>query len=65
MLSALFSLQRNDYLQYDMTSGGKAMTKKVRMLKEEILSDNWYTLKKLTFEIQQKDGSWVKQEGIL
>ncbi len=34
------------------------MGKQVRILKEEILSDNWYTLKKLTFDYQKKDGSW-------
>ena len=34
------------------------MAKNVRILKEEILSDNWYTLKKLTFDYQKKDGSW-------
>ena len=37
------------------------MAKHVRILKEEILSDNWYTLKKLTFDYQKKDGSWQTQ----
>jgi nudix-type nucleoside diphosphatase (YffH/AdpP family) len=35
--------------------------KKVRIIKEELLSDNWYSLKKYDFEILQKDGSWQKQ----
>jgi nudix-type nucleoside diphosphatase (YffH/AdpP family) len=35
--------------------------KKVRILREELLSDNWYSLKKYEFEMLQKDGSWQKQ----
>jgi nudix-type nucleoside diphosphatase (YffH/AdpP family) len=34
------------------------MTQKIRNLKTELLSDNWYTLKKFDFEYQKKDGSW-------
>ncbi len=37
------------------------MTDKVRIQKTEILSDNWYTLKKVTFDFQKKNGSWVYQ----
>lgn len=37
------------------------MNDKVRILKTEILSDNWYTLKKITFDFQKKNGSWVNQ----
>ena len=33
----------------------------VRNLKTEILSDNWYTLKKLTFEYLTKEGTWQFQ----
>ncbi|WP_184550234.1 GDP-mannose pyrophosphatase NudK [Mucilaginibacter sp. FT3.2] len=33
-------------------------TNKVRNLKTEILSDNWYTLRKVTFELQQNNGAW-------
>jgi nudix-type nucleoside diphosphatase (YffH/AdpP family) len=35
--------------------------KKVRIVREELLSDNWYSLKKYDFEILQGDGSWQKQ----
>jgi len=35
--------------------------KKVRNLKKEVLSDNWYTLRKITFEYLKKDGSWETQ----
>ncbi len=30
----------------------------VKILKTEILSDNWYVLKKVTYDLQQKDGTW-------
>ncbi len=33
----------------------------VRNIKKEILSDNWYTLNKVTFEYQREDGEWEKQ----
>ena len=36
--------------------------KKVRNLKTEILSDNWYTLRKVTVEYLKKDGSWESQD---
>lgn len=34
----------------------------VRNLKKELLSDNWYTLNKFTFEYEKKDGELEKQE---
>lgn len=37
------------------------MNEKVKILQTEILSDNWYTLKKVTYEYQKKDGSRQKQ----
>ena len=37
------------------------MNDKVRNLQTEILSDNWYTLKKISYEIKKDDGSWVKE----
>ena len=37
------------------------MNEKVRILKKEILSDNWYVLNKITYEYLQKDGSWQTQ----
>ena len=30
----------------------------VRITKTEILSDNWYTLNKITFEYRKKSGEW-------
>ena len=35
---------------------------KIKNLKKEILSDNWYTLRKLSFDYQKNDGSWEAQE---
>ena len=37
------------------------MSKNVNLVKEEILSDNWYTLRKITFDYQRADGSWERQ----
>jgi len=33
----------------------------VRIIKTEVLSDNWYTLRKVTYDYQKKDGSWQRQ----
>jgi nudix-type nucleoside diphosphatase (YffH/AdpP family) len=33
----------------------------VRNIKREILSDNWYTLNKITFEYKKEAGTWEKQ----
>jgi nudix-type nucleoside diphosphatase (YffH/AdpP family) len=37
------------------------MNDKVRNFQTEILSDNWYTLKKITYEMLKDDGTWIKQ----
>ncbi len=34
---------------------------KVKNIKKELLSDNWYTLNKITFDYQKEDGSWETQ----
>ena len=36
--------------------------KKVKNIMREILSDNWYTLNKYTFEYQKPDGTWETQQ---
>ncbi|MGB3776040.1 MAG: GDP-mannose pyrophosphatase NudK [Leeuwenhoekiella sp.] len=36
--------------------------KKVRNIKSEILSNNWYTLRKVTFEYLRNDGEWELQQ---
>ncbi|WP_025764588.1 GDP-mannose pyrophosphatase NudK [Dyadobacter tibetensis] len=35
---------------------------KVKNIETEILSDNWYTLKKISFDYCKKDGSWQRQQ---
>lgn len=34
----------------------------IRNISEKLLSDNWYILKKYTYELQRRDGRWQKQE---
>ena len=34
------------------------MNAQVRVINTEILSNNWYTLKKVTYEFQHNDGTW-------
>jgi nudix-type nucleoside diphosphatase (YffH/AdpP family) len=38
--------------------GAKIMQDRIRVQKVETLSDDWYILKKTTFDYQRKDGSW-------
>ncbi len=35
---------------------------RIRNVKAEVLSDNWYTLRKMTFDYQKKNGAWETQE---
>ena len=35
--------------------------KNVKITKTEVLSDNWYVLRKVTFEYQKHDGTWETQ----
>ena len=37
------------------------MMDKIKIAKNEILSDNWYTLRKITYEYLQSDGTWQTQ----
>ncbi|MBD3917345.1 GDP-mannose pyrophosphatase NudK [Paenibacillus sp. PR3] len=37
------------------------MNPKIRIVNEEILSDNWYELKKITYMSEARDGTWTKQ----
>jgi nudix-type nucleoside diphosphatase (YffH/AdpP family) len=34
---------------------------KIKITKTEVLSDNWYVLRKVTFDQQQHDGTWLSQ----
>ena len=35
---------------------------KIKNIKKQLLSDNWYTLNKFTFDYQKEDGSWETQQ---
>jgi len=37
------------------------MSPAIRNMRTEVLSDNWYVLRKISFEIQLADGSWQSQ----
>ncbi|HVZ96415.1 MAG TPA: GDP-mannose pyrophosphatase NudK [Chitinophagaceae bacterium] len=37
------------------------MNPSIKIIKTDILSDNWYVLKKITYEALQKDGTWQIQ----
>jgi GDP-mannose pyrophosphatase NudK len=37
------------------------MSQKIKIVKTEILSDNWYTLKKVTYEFLKSNGEWQRQ----
>lgn len=37
------------------------MNDKIKVLSTEVLSDNWYTLRKVTYEYLKNDGSWQTQ----
>ena len=38
------------------------MPGKVKIVNTETLSNNWYTLKKLTYQIQKNNGEWQTQQ---
>lgn len=37
------------------------MNSSVQIIEEKLLSDNWYTLHKYTYDYQRKDGNWERQ----
>jgi nudix-type nucleoside diphosphatase (YffH/AdpP family) len=40
---------------------GRSNSDRVRILEERLLSDDWYVLKKTTFEYRCRDGHWQRQ----
>ena len=38
------------------------MNQSVKIIEEKLLSDNWYTLKKITFAYKTIKGEWQRQE---
>lgn len=39
----------------------KMVNERVKIVADEVLSNNWYTLKKYTFDYQRSDGKWERQ----
>jgi len=39
----------------------KMVNERVKVVADEVLSNNWYTLKKYTFDYQRSDGKWERQ----
>jgi len=37
------------------------MNERIRLRQQETLSDDWYTLRKITFDYQRKNGTWETQ----
>lgn len=37
-------------------------TERVRVIQSQVLSDDWYLLKKTTFDFRRADGSWQRQQ---
>src|SRR5277367_1329174 len=44
-----------------LSSEAPSMKERVRIKAVETLSDDWYVLKKTTFELLRRDGSWQQQ----
>jgi nudix-type nucleoside diphosphatase (YffH/AdpP family) len=45
-----------------MESAMTATRERVRIVETTVLSDNWYVLKKVTFDFRRHDGSWQRQD---
>jgi GDP-mannose pyrophosphatase NudK len=42
-------------------ASGLASNERVRIVQEQLLSDDWFVLKKTSFEYLRRDGSWQMQ----
>src|ERR1700678_879957 len=47
--------------EHPLSLQSQEMTDRIRIQKVEVLSDNWYILKKTTFDFLRSDGSWQRQ----
>lgn len=43
------------------STGPVSTADRVRVLDVELLSDDWYTLRKATFDLRRRDGTWQRQ----
>lgn len=44
-----------------MSGTTSASVEGIRVLSEQVLSDDWYLLRKITFDFRRRDGSWQRQ----
>ncbi|HUA24688.1 MAG TPA: GDP-mannose pyrophosphatase NudK [Steroidobacteraceae bacterium] len=44
-----------------MTGTSNPPAEGIRVLSEQVLSDDWYLLRKITFDFRRRDGSWQRQ----
>ncbi len=54
-------MRRARILRFALLNFKNVKNGQVRNIKKELLSDNWYTLQKITFEYQREDGKWEAQ----
>ena len=52
----MLGLEPYDVIPIDSMKNGR-----IKHVKKEVLSDNWYTLNKFTYQYQKEDGSWETQ----
>jgi GDP-mannose pyrophosphatase NudK len=52
----------DDRAMYIRPSNFISMSERVRNMRKELLSDNWYTLNKVIYEYRRRDGSWETQQ---
>jgi nudix hydrolase, YffH family len=57
----MYSVDRNTYFYLLTLNIHKMAIKNIEIVKTEILSDNWYTLKKLTYQYTKPDGTIQQQ----
>lgn len=43
------------------SDAGDAHRERIRLISEQVLSDDWYLLRKVTFDYRRRDGSWQRQ----
>ena len=41
--------------------GIRGVNPAIEVIRTEVLSDNWYVLRKVTFNIRKRDGAWETQ----
>lgn len=44
-----------------MNGSARIPAERIRLVTEQVLSDDWYLLRKITFDYRRRDGSWQRQ----